>query len=667
MSELVVDRESLTRPTSITRYSSIIRPAGAALLVALGYYLGVKIGFGLTFQPHPVSTLWPPNSILLATLLLAPKRWWWFLLLAALPVHFGVELQAGVPVSMVACWFISNCCEALIGALLIKRFTDGAVRFDTARHVGVFIVAAVLAPFLSSFMDAGFVVLNGWGAGSYWQIFRMRFFSNVLAELTLVPFIVMWVSEGIPSFRLVSPYRHIELAVMVLALSIVGVIVLGGHVGESPTPVLLYAPLPFLLWAAVRFGPKGISTALVAVTFLAIWGAINGLGPFVGNSPEANALSVQLFLIVVSVPLIILAAVIQEQSHLRGVSAKNEEQLEVALDAAQMGTWDWHIQDNETRWSVHTKRIFGFQPTDPEVPPEVFYGMLHEDDRQVVRKAIEQAIRESGPYAAEFRMPQPNGTVRWVRGQGKVLFDEAGKPVRMVGVNVDITARKDAEEELSERNSQIRMLAGRLISAQESERRRISRELHDELSQRVAALSITISRLKRGLPATENQLIAELDEIYRDTNELNSHIRQLSHELHPAALEHLGLEKALAAYIAEFQRQEEIETTFGASLSGAAIPFETSVCLYRIAVEGLRNIAKHSRAKSASILLAENEDLLVLTVADSGRGFDIDAVRTGDGIGLISAEERVRLLDGKFEIKSKVNQGTKLIVEVPLR
>src|SRR6266436_4517879 len=135
MSELAVVRENLTRSTRITGSSSIIRPALAALLVGLAYYGGVKIGFALTFQPHPVSTLWPPNSILLAALLLSPKRRWWFLFLAALPVHFGVELQAGVPILMVTCWFVSNCCEALIGALVIRHFTNGAVRFDSARHI----------------------------------------------------------------------------------------------------------------------------------------------------------------------------------------------------------------------------------------------------------------------------------------------------------------------------------------------------------------------------------------------------------------------------------------------------------------------------------------------------------------------------------------------------
>ena len=667
MDQLVVSRPAEITEEQRNRDSSVLRMAVAAISVAIAYYLGAKIGFALTFKPHPVSTLWPPNSILLAALLLSRKRWWWLLLLAAFPAHLIVQLNTGVPLPMMLCWFVSNCCEALIGASVITWLAPRPLRFDTSREVGVFIFAAILAPFLSSFLDAGFVVLNQWGSGTYWSLWRLRFFSNVLAELTMVPFIVLWLGGSVRSINKLSGYRLLEAAVLGVGLLMVTILVLGGKIGANPTPALLYAPLPFLLLAALRFGPEGISTSFVAVALLTIWGAIHDVGPFATLSPEENALSVQLFLIGIFIPLLSLAAVIQEHRHLRDVARQNEEQLAIALDAAQMGTWDWRIADNRTRWSDQTKRIFGFSPTDSEIPPEDFYEMLHPDDRALVRNAIARAIKERGPYAAEFRMPQSDGSVRWVRGQGKVLVDQTLEPVRMVGVNTDITTRKRAEEQLRQRNRQIRSLAGRLISAQEFERRRISRELHDDLSQRVAALSIAISRLKRRVPASQQDMVAELDGLYLDIHDLSTHIRQLSHELHPAALEHLGLEKALEAFIAQFERDEEIDIRFTARMDHTQIASDISVCLYRIAVEGLRNIAKHSQAKSASISLEEKGNNLVLEISDQGKGFDIDLARKGTGIGLVSAEERVRLLQGQFEIESDVERGTKLTATVPLR
>src|SRR5438876_11034025 len=126
------------------------RPYFAALLVSAAYYLGAKIGFALTFQPHPVSVLWPPNSILLAALLLTPVRVWWVILLAAFPAHLAVQLQSNVPPMMILCWFISNACEALIGAGCVRYMLDRPVRFDRLRNVGIIcFFAEFLAPLLS--------------------------------------------------------------------------------------------------------------------------------------------------------------------------------------------------------------------------------------------------------------------------------------------------------------------------------------------------------------------------------------------------------------------------------------------------------------------------------------------------------------------------------------
>src|SRR5437868_15393781 len=135
-----------------------------ALFVFASYFLGAKIGFALTFQPHPVSVLWPPNSILLAALLLTPVRIWWVVLLAAFPAHLAVQLQSNVPPMMILCWFISNVCEALIGAGCVRYLIDRPVRFDRLRNVGIFcFFAAFLAPLLSSFLDSAFVAINRFG------------------------------------------------------------------------------------------------------------------------------------------------------------------------------------------------------------------------------------------------------------------------------------------------------------------------------------------------------------------------------------------------------------------------------------------------------------------------------------------------------------------------
>jgi PAS domain S-box-containing protein len=369
----------------------------------------------------------------------------------------------------------------------------------------------------------------------------------------------------------------------------------------------------------------------------------------------------------ISMPLMFLAAVIQELGRTQEKARQNEDRLTMALNAAQMGTWDWHITDGATKWSDQTKRMFGFSRSDPEVPPEVFYSMLHPADRAPVEEAINRSIKDGTPYEAEFRIPQPDGSIRWIRGKGKVVLDDEGKPLRLVGVNADITGRKEAEGQLLQSHRQVRTLAGRLINAQEAERRRLSRELHDDLNQRVATLSVAISRLKRKLPAPQQEIIVELNQLYDQTNDLSNDIRELSHQLHPSTLEHLGLAEALEAYIGEFERETGIPTSFSARLTSEKIAFEISVCLYRIALEALRNVARHSHAKSSSVLLEEHEQVLTLKVVDYGVGFDVEAARRGSGLGLISAEERVNLLQGTFEVASIPTKGTQLTAKIPLR
>src|ERR1044072_9107924 len=564
MSELVVG----TTKVSTNEFASrlFLRPALAALSVGSAYYIGAKIGFALTFQPHPVSTLWPPNSILFAALILSKPRSWWFLLLAAFPAHLLVQLNADIPATMILCWFVSNCTEALIGASLLRYLTDKSeLRFDNTHYVSIFILVSLLGPFLSSFLDSAFVMLNHFGTSSYWAVFRMRFFSNVLASLTLVPLIVTWGRGGLPSFRHTF-WKGLEAGAIGTGLLIVGLISFNVRNTGQTRPALLYLPLPILLWAAIRFGPRGATAALVIVSVFEIWGGIHGFGPFATQSAEMNALSVQMLLILASLPLMFLAALIKERERAQELAVQKEQRLELALDSAN------------------------------------------------------QASR----------------------------------------------ALSESQEKLHQSHNQVRKLLGRLIDVQEAERRRISRELHDDLNQKIATLSMNISQLKRNVPMPDGALIDELDQLRETASGLTNEVRRLSHQLHPAVLEHLGLVKALESYIASFAHEEQIDVRLSAELPDERIPFQTSIGLYRVAVEALRNVARHSGARSAVVSLKRDSEFLELCVSDSGKGFDVERFRQDGGLGLISIEERLRLLQGTCEIFSTPGRGSMLVARVPL-
>ena len=284
----------------------------AALLTSIGYYLGSQLGFTLTFQPHPVSVLWPPNSILLAALLLTPPRAWTILLLAALPAHIIVQLQSHIPVPMMFCYFISNSCEALIGAVCIRYLVRGPVRFNSLRTTAIFCIFGALAgPFLSSFLDAGFVKLNHWGTGQYWEIWQIRFFSNILTALTFAPAILVWFARPVPRQMPFKRWREACLLfILLLGLCYAALY----HEVPPADPVLYCGLVLLLLWAALRLGARGTLSATLVITFLTIWSAAHGHGPFTTDTPEENARSIQVFLIVMAIPFLFLTAGVEERS-----------------------------------------------------------------------------------------------------------------------------------------------------------------------------------------------------------------------------------------------------------------------------------------------------------------------------------------------------------------
>jgi signal transduction histidine kinase len=316
--------------------------AGAALpalAVALGYYLAARVGLAFTLQPDPISTLWPPNALLMAALLLSAPRSWWVLLAAALPAHLLAELQSGVPLAMVLGWFASNCSEALIGAALVRWCIAAPVRLDSLRNAFILLAfGGLVAPLASSFLDAGLVKLVGFGEGEYWTLVRTRFSANVLAEITIVPLVLAWASWRPAAIRATPLAHSVEVAALFLGLFAVSLLAFDLPLfGASLAPALWYAPLPFLLWAAVRLGTIGTTSALALLVVATIWGAVHGVGPFTGGTPQDTARDLQLFLIAASVPLLLLAVALEERSRAEREAHEQRLQLTHLSRVAMLG------------------------------------------------------------------------------------------------------------------------------------------------------------------------------------------------------------------------------------------------------------------------------------------------------------------------------------------
>jgi PAS domain S-box-containing protein len=434
-----------------------LRTIVTGLLVFVGYYVGAKIGFALTFQPRPVSVLWPPNSILVAALLLTPPRVWWFILLAAFPAHWAAQLQSHVPPLMILCWFISNSCEAVIGAGLARYLVGGPIRFASVRNMGIFCLCVVfVGPFLSSFLDAALVVWNRWGQGGYWQLIRIRLFSNVLAALIVVPLIITWATNGTQALRKARPTRYLEACALLIGLLLVSYVVLY-EFGSGTDAALLFLPLPFLLWAAVRFGALGASTAISIVGFLAIWSASHGHGPFSGGTAEQNALSIQIFLIVLAITLLFLATVIEERITGEIELCESESRFRIVADAAPVLIW---MSGVDKLCTFFNKPWLEF--TGRGMEEELGNGWadsVHADDLQRCLKIYTEAFDVRQPFVRQYRLRRHDGEYRWVSDQGVARYDAQGGFVGYIGSCVDVTELVNKDHALRESEERMRLAA----------------------------------------------------------------------------------------------------------------------------------------------------------------------------------------------------------------
>jgi PAS domain S-box-containing protein len=545
------------------------RPACAALAVGVAYYLGAKVGLALTFQPLPISVLWPPNAVLLAALVLAPLRWWWLLVVAAFPAHFIAESQEGVPAAMVSCWFVSNVSEAVIGSLFVRRFMAGAPSLDSMRNVVVFIFGAVfLAPFLSSFLDAAFVSLMAWGESSYRELWTTRFVSNMLATLVFVPVVITWAARDGVWSRSAGKARRLEGALILAGLLTAGIFVFDWHFATSGIPpTFLYLPLPFLLWAALRFGPRGASLSFTIVALLVIWGAAHERGPFVVGAAVENALSVQLFLISVAIPLLVLAAVMEERKAAVRRLRQSEERFATAFrsspDAIVISRRaDGKIIEVNERWQA----MFGY--TRDEVLGRTMEDLsiyFTEDDRA---RLIRIACESGGANGFEMAFKARSGDVLQVLVSTEMVEIEGQSC--LIEIIRDITLQRRAEMESREQRQQLTYLT-RLATLSN-----FSGALAHELNQPLTAILSNAQAGQRFL-AVEPVDLAEIRSILREIVEADKRagdvIRQLrglmkkgEPQFAPVDLNHLLREVLEFTHSDRVTRNVDVTARFGTGL-----------------------------------------------------------------------------------------------------
>jgi PAS domain S-box-containing protein len=676
---------------------------------------------------------------------------------------------------------------AFSGAFLLERVAKFDRSLFRVRDALALVLLGALASALVS-ASIGVSVLYGThvhaysGLGSAWLIYWLGDATGVL----LVTPVALTLGRLL---QIRDRARITEIAVLVFLLTAACFLIFG-----DPSPiaaelhVLAFAVLPFVIWGAIRFGVSGAALSILLIAAIATVETALGSGPFATSTPFTNAVLLDVFFAVLSVTGITLASAIaeteqaqREQGALQArlaaeqVVRASEERLRLAQQAARIGTFERDIHTGVVRWTREVEAMYGLPPGGFDGTTATFFeNLVYPDDRDRVAQLSHKAIETGKPIAAEWRVLWPDGSVHWIAGRWQVLMNESGQPLRMIGVNMDVTERKLGEEKLQEyeravensgemitvvdrdyrylianrrylkmRNLRMEEVVGhfvhevvdqrvfqaalkpkldqcfrgevvrfelkdtypevgerdllisyfpiegakgidrvacilqditerkraeeslagmtrKLIEAQEQERTRIGRELHDDISQRLAMLAVDLEQLQE-----PSEVPLRVQELRKEIADISSDVQALSHDLHSSKLEYLGVVAGIKSWCKEFAERQKIDINCRTEIS-RFVPPEVGLSLFRVLQEAVHNVIKHSGVRRVEVQLWEDSSEIHLAISDLGTGFDLEAALAGKGLGLTSMRERIRLVHGSISIESKPNGGTTIHVRVPL-
>jgi len=354
--------------------------------------------------------------------------------------------------------------------------------------------------------------------------------------------------------------------------------------------------------------------------------------------------------------VVVVARDITERKRAEEAIKESESRFRLVADTAPVMIW---MSSTDKLCNYFNKPWLDF--TGRSIEQELGNGWaeaVHPDDLERCLQTYVQSFDRRQGFSMEYRLRRRDGEYRWILDIGVPRFNHDGSFAGYIGSCIDVTQRRQAESALTS-------LSRRLIEAQEQERTRIARELHDDIGQRLALLAMGFDQIQQDTPELSPEVLRRMRELRRQTVDLSNDVQTMSHTLHGPNLDYLGLVATMRGLCEEFGELQRLEIDFR-SQDVPPLASETSLCLIRVLQEALQNAAKHSGVRRVEVQLKGTSDEIHLIVRDMGRGFDINAAMQGRGLGLTSMQERVRLLNGTVMIQSKPMGGTTIHVRVPV-
>ncbi len=658
------------------------------LALAVIYHLAARVGLKMAYVQFNTSPVWPPTGIALAALLIFGYNVWPGI---SLGVLLGSLLTGADPAVAVGLT-IGNTLEALAGAYLLKRVIGFHNAMDRIRDAVGLAAVSVFSTTVSATIGTVTLMLAGRAESSaLWAIWFTWWIGDLLGALVIAPALLVWAKPpSLGSNR--RQYRE-GFVLLILLVSVTWYVFGSNLPGGIFHQALIYMVFPFIIWAALRLEQHGATIAIFVVSGIAIWGTVQGLGPFSLESMNDSLVLLQTFTAVVSLTALILAAATMERRHAEEGLRQRAEELSTLNDSS--GTF---LDNFEIASIYHTIcRLavirLGLDAAWIEAPsreggerrPSAVHGIPIESVA-IQKKKWE---RESGSqnflietiddisdgkdatYRAYAAFPltfssQPIGALKML-SKRKDFFSEDKRILIQSFANLAAVAIQNAWlfDEVRTTNRQLHALSQRLMTVQENERLQLSRKLHDESGQLLAGLTVQLGLLERDAndPAA---IQARTSELKRTANMIQENLHRLAVNLRPASLDHLGLVTALGQFIQEFSRQNNIKVEFEAvGMGDKRLPIEIETALFRIVQEALTNVALHAQATRVDVLITRTNGHVSAIVEDDGVGFVAASTMTEEQLGLFGMRERVEMLGGTFTIESSPGKGTVIKAEVP--
>jgi PAS domain S-box-containing protein len=511
------------------RLTDFGRELHVPLIAALAYYVGAEAAFFVgTLSDKIFAPFWPPNIVLFCALLLSPYRRWWLFILAVFPAHVLAEIRVGMDTAQLLVAFATNCAVAAANAAALRRMIGGPPWFGSLRNACVYVcVTAVVSPAMVALGGAFVPIMSAPSAEHYWSFWAQWYLSNAVGSLALGPIALILLSERKRWWRRFKP-RHVAetalLATAVIVACTLGCMASDAAIPKGFLPALAYLPLPFVLWAALRFGAIGASAAVLLVSVNSIWHALNGPSLFLTGTPETSVFALQAFIIGLSIPVLLLGASIDETRHAEAAARENEERMAFAAVSANVCLW--HVDYKSDRFWVtnHGRELLGLRPHDV-ISRHAVMSMIHPEDRQEAVATLQAAASAGRLASCEFRIVRPSdGQIRWVRCRARAHGNYRGVPAEISGTFADVTEQKTTEIELARQRQEI------AHSLRVSMLGELSGGLAHELVQPLSAILSNAEAARILLtrdPPDLNEVVEALDDIISENNRASDVIHRL--------------------------------------------------------------------------------------------------------------------------------------------